>query len=561
MDGEELTNVIELLRVHGTDTSRVEAKAAAGGLGDSVWESVSAFANTAGGTIILGLDERTGFRPAPGFDPGRVADQFSTGAAGPESNGGRFTNPPSTRIESVTFEGSPLLIIEVEPNQIGSRPCFITKRGPQNGAYKRVGDADQRLSAYEVFELQNELVSQGSDRDPVPGTSLGDLDMPSITSLLAHPRSQRAQTDTDSLETRLLRLNVLTADGEATLAGLLTLGKYPQQFLPRIVVDVTAHPGIEKSDPLTEHRFLDREICEGTVPEMVDRAVAVTRRNLRTHSIVTGAGREDRLEIPEDAIREAIANAVVHREYNPRFHSLDVSVDIYPDRVTISSPGGLWGGVTVQSLADGVSHPRNPTLLSLVQSVPSSSGFLAAEGAGGGIRLIINKMATASLQRPEFRAGPASVTVELRRHGAEVTEFRDWLNSLADRHFSPREDAILLTLKSHGSASVAELHHHLHYDSADIELSLEQLREEGIVRLTPSGQYTVSTGSPLPSTTDASILKHLSPSHPTTIHELAESSGRTAEELRRSLRRLVRDGWVIATAPPTSRNRKYLRAQ
>lgn len=556
---EDLAQEIALLRAHKSDTSTVEVKTATGGLGKSVWETVSAFANTDGGTIVLGLDEKAGFVPADGFDPDRISDQFVSGIGGADATAARLTNPPDYSIERAVIDESPILIVDIKANQAGNRPCFITARGVQNGSYKRIDDGDHTLTALEIFEFQNEIRPQNTDRTPVPQTSVEDLNPRLVDALLTHKRSRRAVSGVDSTEIKLQRLNVLTRSGELTLSGLLVLGAYPQQFFPRLVIDVTAHPGIEKSSPGSSVRFLDREICEGTIPEMVDHAVTTVSRNLRTFSVVTGEGRSDRLEVPVDAIREAIANAALHREYDFHFQSQEVNVDIYSDRIEIRSPGGLWGGKTIDTLDDGVSIPRNPVLLNLLQSVPSNAGFQAAEGQGSGIRLMINRMSEGSLQPPEFKASPAHVVVVLRRHGAEVPELRNWLNNLTDRNLTPEEDAVLVTINRAGSASIAKLRELLGYDSADLQEITSTLRREGILRETSKGTFTIAEGSPLPPDASDPVLNVLKPGDELSIHELSELTGRSVGTLRHALRGLITDGWVEATAPPTSRYRKYRR--
>lgn len=243
-------------------------------------------------------------------------------------------------------------------------------------------------------------------------------------------------------------------------------------------VDVTACPGIEKSNPRAAVRFLDREICEGAIPETLD---------------------------------------------------------------------------------DGVSIPRNPVLLNLLQSVPSNAGYQAAEGQGSGIRLMINRMADGSLQPPEFNASPARLVVTLRRHGTEVPELRSWLNGLADRDLSPEEDAVLVTINRDGESSIPRMHELLGYDSADLQKITSALRREGILRESAKGAFSIANGSPLPSGASLSVLDTLEPGDELSIRELSDHTGRSVGVLRRVLRELIEGGWVEATAPPTSRQRKYRR--
>ncbi len=133
------------------------------------------------------------------------------------------------------------------------------------------------------------------------------------------------------------------------------------------------HPDIEKSAP--DGSPLPRQnSVRGELGEVIEDAVAATAKNLRRISVIEGAGRKDELEIPEEVLREAIANAVIHREYGPRHVGQSVTVDIYPDRVEITNPGGLWGGKTLDNIADGTSLCRNAALMRLMSAVELPGG-------------------------------------------------------------------------------------------------------------------------------------------------------------------------------------------
>src|SRR5699024_229610 len=107
----------------------------------------------------------------------------------------------------------------------------------------------------------------------------------------------RALRGTRTRQEQLFRLNLTDRQGGVRFAGLLAAGQYPQQFFPRLLIDVTVHPGNEKSLP-GELRFLDRVECTGNLLEAVNDAVSAVTRNLRTYSVIEGSGRRDMLEIP-----------------------------------------------------------------------------------------------------------------------------------------------------------------------------------------------------------------------------------------------------------------------
>lgn len=149
---------IARLRAQRTDDAFVEAKASAKRLGSSVWESVSAFANTSGGLIVLGLAEGDGeFLPVEDFAINTVRDQFVNGIGDGGVQDAKLTHPPAYGLVRESVDGRPVLAITIAQNPPGSRPCFVTAKGLPGGAYKRVDDKDIKLSAPEVFALQHEL--------------------------------------------------------------------------------------------------------------------------------------------------------------------------------------------------------------------------------------------------------------------------------------------------------------------------------------------------------------------------------------------------------------------
>ena len=141
MDPEELTEIVERLRIQHNDDENVEAKKCEAKLSNDVWESVSAFGNTSGGLILLGLDQENGFTVPPKFDIDKSIEQFVSGI---QPRGGKLTNPPQYDLARVGFEGSQILAIRIAEVDLAQKPCFITSRGVENGSYKRVADKDMK---------------------------------------------------------------------------------------------------------------------------------------------------------------------------------------------------------------------------------------------------------------------------------------------------------------------------------------------------------------------------------------------------------------------------------
>ncbi|GAA2041759.1 hypothetical protein GCM10009720_22880 [Yaniella flava] len=399
-----------------------------------------------------------------------------------------------------------------------------------------------------------------------------DIDEDLKQSLFQKIRSSgsRALLHTDNDVEKLTRLKVVDPDGRITLAGGLMLGTYPQQFFPRLVIDVTVHPQDAK-DAVGQIRFLDRKVCDGPVPYMIQDAITRVLANLKTIRVVYGAQGFDEAEIPEDVLREAITNAVMHRDYSTFSRGERISIDIFPDRVEIISPGGLVGDRTQQNIAEGKSITRNPTLATLLRTtpIPEQQGVLA-EAQGSGIPRMQAGMRQLGLPQPEFSADLVSVKVTLHRHGLLDQETRVWLdqlpNSATRQH---RENLTLALLFRLGKATVAELKSALGYDSDEIRQILGHLMAEELIEGLGDGPFQISarlvehaavanSGFEL-TDLEREVFGALSATEQKSIRAIADQIGRSVSSLRPVLRRLVAADLVVPTAPPQSRRRAYLR--
>lgn len=402
-----------------------------------------------------------------------------------------------------------------------------------------------------------------------------DLDETSIQSILSRLRG------TTSEEEKLSRIHITDKQGRVLFAGLLVTGKYPQQFYPRLVIDVAAHAGTRKAEAGSP-QFLDHSICEGTIPEMIDEAISVTLRNLRTYSVVEGSGRRDLPEIPPEVLREAVANAVIHREYHPYSQGQPVSVDIYSDRVEITNPGGLWGGKTLETLNDGRSMCRNSALMRLVQNAEiPHTGAATVEGQGTGIELMIHEMESRALRKPDFKASADSFTVTLWRSGAELSMNQQWIQQQG-LLTSRKNEALLLTLREFGPSHVHEIRNRLKYDSDDIRDRLHALEQlnmvqeiqkdvfvlmvKGINHTTHPTMDKKTETHPLSTDYDnfsakAAILDVFQKSEKEvslTTRELSDITGKSLSALRQAMPSLIAKGTITAIGKPHSRSRSYV---
>ena len=399
-DAKTLEEIVDYLRTVGGDSAHIEVKESVGKLPKSLPETLSSFANGTGGIIILGLSEKEMFAPAKGFNAQKIADALADVCSN------KMTPPLRPVIEIVPFEGASVVTAFIDEIPPKDKPCYITQRGLYKGGFIRVADGDRKLSYYEVDSLLEERVQPKYDFEPVPEASLDDLDEDLVRKFLTrqrerHPRIFGKLSDIDAL--RSLKVIVQNVDGNdnPTLAGLLALGTFPQEFFPRLTIYFTSYMG---SDKVTggEVKYVDALTAAGPVPYILEDALHAIRKNMRAKGVLEGAYRKDILEYPEGALREAICNAIMHRDYSLAARSTQIFIDMYVDRIEFINPGGLYGTVTVDTLDQpGASSSRNQHLARLLEMTPYFDGGSVAENRGTGFHLIQEQLRKAGLPPAE----------------------------------------------------------------------------------------------------------------------------------------------------------------
>lgn len=439
--------ILERVRSAGLEPTDVEVKSAVGGLPRSVPESLSAFADGQGGHLILGVSEEDNFQPAQGFRPGPIREALAAACAD------KLAPPLRPDIHVVGLEGGTVVAARIDPLPATDKPCYVKSRGRYGGSYIRTGDGDRRLSDYEVGRLLEEHNQPRWDEEVVPDATIDDLDSELVGGLLQ--RRPRVLANTDDLGA-LQRLYVLRKgpDGglHPTLGGLLAMGTYPQEFFPRLTVTFAAYPGVDKSDTSGDRiRMLDRETLAGPIPVLVRDAVAAVERNMRSGALIEGAFRRDVPDYPPVAVREAVTNALMHRDYSPRARGTQVQVNMYVDRLEILNPGGLYGTVTVHDLGKaGISSARNQRLSALLEDVELPDGGMVAENRGTGYATIQSQLRDAMMPPPVPRDSISMFTLTFpRRSLTTVERSASWHSDL--------RLAILNEVSSRGSVSAKEL--------------------------------------------------------------------------------------------------------
>jgi len=409
-----IQEAVSRARIAGTDLRDVEIKAGVGGPPKSLPETVSAYANGEGGLIILGIDEGAGFAPVA-VNARQLADALATACTDQVE--------PSIRaeIDVVEFEGSLVAVAAVPSLEQARRPCFVRRQGLERGSYIRSHDGDRHLTTYEVHAL---IAGRGQPRDDastVEGATRADLVEDQVQAYLRRLRDSRGPIFADTTSEQVLRMTgVLPGDGPGvTLAGLMAFGRFPQQFLPQMNVTFVAFPTTDARPMADGTRFLDNAPIDGPIPLMVESAWTALSRNITRRAVVNGIGREDVWEYPPRAVREIVANALMHRDYHPLAQGSQVRVELYPDRLSVTSPGGLFGAVNTEVLRHSpITSTRNLVLARLLEDVamPHSTQTVA-ENRGTGLLVVAGELERAGMPPLEITTDLLSFTATMRSTG------------------------------------------------------------------------------------------------------------------------------------------------
>lgn len=361
-------------------------------------KSVVAFANGTGGKIIFGIADKT--REVVGFDKEDVFRKIDAIANAVSDSCEPAIIPDIT---AQTMAGKTVIVVEVPEGR--QRPYYIKTFGREGGVYVRVAGTTRLADEYMIKELLFEGSNRHFDQVLCTGLTITDGEI-------------------DGLCTAMKEQAVKNARGEEHRASIKDVGRqqlrswgilierdgkdYPSNAFAILTgnggLHVATQCGVFKGR--TKEVFVDRREYDGPLWEQIEEAYQFVLRNIHLGATFEGVYRQDIYEIPPDAIRELIINAMVHRSYLD--HGM-IQVAIYDDRLEITSPGKLPMGQTIERMKKGYSKIRNEAL------AYAFSYMNLIEHWGSGIPRIIGKVKAAGLQEPEFIGGDVDLRINIYR--------------------------------------------------------------------------------------------------------------------------------------------------
>jgi ATP-dependent DNA helicase RecG len=238
----------------------------------------------------------------------------------------------------------------------------------RNTYYIRVGTQSRESSPEELSRLFQQRGTFRVELRPVSGATLADLDKRRLRDYFGRIRQQEVPADEDEEGWKKLLVNteIMTEEG-VTVGGMLLFGTTPNRFLPHAGMDAVAFPGTEKDYAARERAALRGPMTPllnagGAIVEngLVEQALDFVRRNTPITAALEGGTRVERPTYPPEVLREAVVNAIIHRDY--LLSSTDIELAVYSDRLEIISPGRLPNGITPERMRAGTRAARNQLL-------------------------------------------------------------------------------------------------------------------------------------------------------------------------------------------------------
>ncbi|NPV81025.1 MAG: transcriptional regulator [Firmicutes bacterium] len=328
---------------------------------DDLAAAIVSMANTDGGEIIIGVND---LRQSVGVDLNEL-DAIMKQVDNVARNN---CEPPLTVVqETIPIpHGKDKLCVIIHVPKGQQRP-YRTNRGVY---YIRTTSGRQQASREELLRLFQSAEALHIDELPCRGTSTADLDVPYFLKFFQHAYGLTIEESGLSLEQVLRNMRLLTKDNNLTLAGMALFGRQPQHFYPHMAVYSARMEGKDMSGDI-----LDRKDIEGNLESQLLGAEAFIRLHLRERHRIRGFEPERQLELPPEIFREAIINALVHRDYTVR---APLRLLIFDDRVEVHTPGKPPNTVDVEAMKAGIHVPRNPIILTHMAKM----GYVTRIGSG-----------------------------------------------------------------------------------------------------------------------------------------------------------------------------------
>lgn len=406
-----------------------------------ILRTVCAFANTAGGTLLIGIADRTGAVVGVS-DPLDAEERLASIIA----DGISPRLVPD--IDLVPWRDSRVLAVRVYPGP--SRPYSVTSTGGNPAAYVRIGSTNRVADDALMAELARGARGASFDESPLADLTENDIDLAAIRGALGGTRE---------VGPRALRTLRLLAQDHGrhvpTTGAILLFGRQRLDVFPDAWIQAGRFRGTDKRSVIDSADLRDYPI------KAIEQAIAFIARNTSVAYEITGTQRLEVPEYPPVAVREAVVNAVVHADYSQQ--GAPIRIAIFDDRLEITNPGILVAGLTIPDVLAGISKLRNRVIGRIFREAR------LIEQWGSGVQRMRATCAAAGLAEPLFEEVGTSFRITL----------------FAARGQAPRLDALderaLAALRDGDGLSTREIADRIDRSPRATRTRLQRLVETGLV--------------------------------------------------------------------------------
>ncbi len=361
-------NLQDLIKTGESDTVEFKEK-----FDERTIESAVAFANTKGGMIFIGVSDKNNIN---GIKIGKETLNKWTNQIS------QSTDPRIIpELEEVKVDGKTVIAVKIKENPI--KP--ISTKGK---CLKRVDSSNRAMSAQEIAQMHLHSTGMSWDKYPAKDAKLSDIDIENVKRYIKKAKETgRKRIGDDEKPMQVLEKIGLLTEKQPTWAAILLFSKETNKFISQAAI----HCGRFKEKNIV----IDDRMIVGTVFEQIDEAMDFIRKNINVEFVMTGRPERDQIwDYPLEALREALINAVCHRDYTI-FSNIEVR--IYDDKLIIRSPGFLPYGITLEELYKPHSSTlRNKGLAEVLYDTE------LIERWGSGIEKIQQHCLDAGLSEPTF---------------------------------------------------------------------------------------------------------------------------------------------------------------
>lgn len=408
MTNEQILELIADSESNNVETERVEFKDGSNGFsGNQVWSTISAFSHRPdGGLLVYGVRENQdkSFTVTGVNDPALIQEAMinfcredMVGCADPD-------------FKILEYKGKRLLIFLIHGIPDERKPCFKKSLGMHHGACVRVGNVSKVITFEEARQFARNSVPFKYDNLPVEDTHFDDLSLEKIRNFLEKSAIKKGRdvsilSQVGAVKTVVENIGICIKDNNQlvpTNAGYLTFAtRTPQAHknFKRLIVRCIHYKGNTSASPI-----VDKIDLEGTLDEQIEGMQTFIMKSIPLSAKIIGTKRVEQYEYPPEAIREIVANAVIHRDYS--IIETYTQIAVFANRIEVSNPGNLPPGVTVENIREA-QFSRNVIISAILRDMEYMEEY------GRGIEIVYASMNEYGLLGPLFKNSTNSFRVTL----------------------------------------------------------------------------------------------------------------------------------------------------